>query len=80
MGTPLVEAASEGALRSLELLVPATADVDAVAESGFTATIAAAARGLPKCVTALCEGGIDVSVQGVLGMTALHFAAGKEGR
>jgi ankyrin repeat protein len=72
--TPLIAAASEGHTGCVNLLLAATADVNAKDKDGTNSVMAASARGHVDVVTALLAAGAHVNDQNADGHTALMFA------
>jgi ankyrin repeat protein len=71
---PLHSAVAGESLEVVQALLAAKTDVEARQERGFTALMAAAARGSEPMVTALVDAGADPAAENDDGRTALDFA------
>ena len=73
--TALIEAATNGHLKVVNLLLRKGAFIDAKDKFGRTALYMAAASGKEECVETLIEENADIRIQDKTGKTALHAAA-----
>ncbi|KAL8452264.1 hypothetical protein Emed_001425 [Eimeria media] len=71
---PLLQAAKQGRVHVLELLLASGCNVDARGEGGQTALLAATEEGLGSCVERLIDHGADVNKANFEGMTPLIVA------
>ncbi|CDJ64382.1 ankyrin repeat-containing protein, putative [Eimeria necatrix] len=71
---PLLQAAKQGRVQVLELLLASGCNVDARGEGGQTALLAATEEGLGSCVERLIDHGADVNKANFEGMTPLIVA------
>ncbi len=68
-------AASSGLLANVQLLLDASADIDAVANDGCTALILASANGHASVTRALLARNCNLSISDAAGLSAIHHAA-----
>jgi uncharacterized protein len=76
--TLLMKAATEGYVKTSQLLIDKGADIDAKTDEGSTALICAARAGYPKIVELLINAGANVKVKNNIGWTAEMYSK-KEG-